>query len=139
MRALRFYAADKDPAGRHGFRPPFTFATRGAIPHSFGDGRDIDRLFDEIGGSSVELLGRYDLDGDGDIDFEDVVYLVEVIYSTWFGDAQMDGVVDGADLNIAGINWQASVTSWLDGDFNGDGVVNAADLNALGQNWLNGF
>ena len=52
------------------------------------------------------------------------------------GDANDDGRVDAADLNILALNWQMMVTGGpSDGDFNDDGVVNAGDLNELALNW----
>lgn len=54
------------------------------------------------------------------------------------GDANEDGRVDAADLNILGLNWQESEKTRAEGDFTGDGIVNAADLNVLGINWQTG-
>ena len=54
------------------------------------------------------------------------------------GDANEDGRVDAADLNILGLNWQGSGKTRAEGDFTGDGFVNAADLNVLGLNWQTG-
>ena len=54
------------------------------------------------------------------------------------GDANEDGRVDAADLNIVGLNWQEAGKMRSEGDFTGDGIVNAADLNVLGINWLTG-
>lgn len=52
------------------------------------------------------------------------------------GDANGDGKVNAADLNVLGGNWQMEVANGIaDGDFNEDGSVNAADLNILGGNW----
>ncbi len=54
------------------------------------------------------------------------------------GDANGDGRVDAADLNILGLNWQGEGKTRSEGDFTGDGIVNAADLNVLGLNWQTG-
>ena len=52
------------------------------------------------------------------------------------GDANGDGVVNAADLNVVGGNWQMEVAGGIaDGDFNEDGFVDASDLNILGGNW----
>ena len=52
------------------------------------------------------------------------------------GDANGDGQVDAADLNILAINWQKMVTGGpAEGDFNASGTVDAADLNELALNW----
>ena len=55
------------------------------------------------------------------------------------GDANKDGVVDLADLNLIGSNWDpppelgATREVLIDGDFDGDGYVGLADLNILGS------
>jgi hypothetical protein len=105
-----------------------------------GDGEvtsaDIDALFSAINAGLTE--SRYDLDGSGTVDSDDVTYLVETILGTWFGDANLNGRVDAQDLNAIGVNWRNDGTLWASGDFTGDGSTNAADLNALALNWLNG-
>ena len=95
---------------------------------------DIDTLFANLG--STDPL--YDLDEDGDADSADVDRLVGTYLDTFYGDANLDGRVDAADLNQVGINWQSSDADWAKGDFTGDRNVNAADLNVLGLNWQNG-
>ncbi len=51
------------------------------------------------------------------------------------GDANGDGMVNLADLQILGDNWQSTAASWAMADFTGDGNVNLADLQILGDNW----
>ncbi len=52
------------------------------------------------------------------------------------GDANEDGIVNAADLNIVGSNWQQSVDPGrANGDFDNSGFVDAADLNVIGTNW----
>ena len=51
------------------------------------------------------------------------------------GDANNDGKVDAADLNILALSWQQSVAPSSGADFNGDGFIDAADLNELALNW----
>jgi hypothetical protein len=51
------------------------------------------------------------------------------------GDINLDGQVDGLDLNILGQNWQGIGTVWATGDLNGDGTTDGLDLNILGSNW----
>lgn len=55
-----------------------------------------------------------------------------LISYTWYGDANLDGKVDAADLALFAAN--GSAATWSTGDFNYDGVVNADDyaLYALG-------
>jgi probable HAF family extracellular repeat protein len=51
------------------------------------------------------------------------------------GDANLDGSVNGADLNAVLSNYNLSGEDWFHGDFNGDGIVNGADLNAVLSNY----
>ncbi|MFG0327886.1 MAG: dockerin type I repeat-containing protein [Phycisphaerales bacterium JB037] len=71
-----------------------------------------------------------DMDGDLDVDAEDVRILVEDILETSFGDVNLDGVCNQADLDIANdtINNFGGVGGWADGDVNGDGIVDGDDL-----------
>lgn len=50
------------------------------------------------------------------------------------GDANLDGQVSLADLDILGQNF-GSAGGWTDGDFNSDGQVTLSDLDILGQNF----
>jgi hypothetical protein len=54
-----------------------------------------------------------------------------VIKYTWVGDANLDGIVNAADLSAM----TSTGTTWATGDFNYDGKVNADDyaLYMLGQ------
>ena len=56
--------------------------------------------------------------------FEDLGYTVVKLP----GDANGDGFVDGADLDIVLSNYNRTGATWAQGDFNGDGVVNGQDL-----------
>ncbi len=51
------------------------------------------------------------------------------------GDANADGLVNLADLQILGDNWQSNAAQWSQADFTGDGLVNLADLQIIGDNW----
>ena len=57
------------------------------------------------------------------------------VESTVFGDADLNGTVNGADLNIVLSNFNQSGMSWAQGDFNGDGTINGADLNIVLSNF----
>ena len=50
------------------------------------------------------------------------------------GDANLDGTVNGDDLNIVLSNFNQT-GNWFHGDFNGDGTVNGADLNIALSNF----
>ncbi len=51
------------------------------------------------------------------------------------GDADTDGQINLADLNILGDHWGTSGAYWSMGDFTGDGQVNLADLQIIGDHW----
>jgi hypothetical protein len=109
--------------------PPGDFDRDGTV-----DADDIDALFAAINSGNTEL--RFDLDSNGGVDHDDVRFLVENILGTSMGDANLDGEVDGVDLNRLGLNWRRDDgVGWSDGDFNGDGNIDAADLNVLELSW----
>ncbi len=120
----------------------FRWARASADP--IGDG-DLD--FDgDFAASDIDLLlanldsadPLYDLNRDGNADSGDVDFLVESAIGTYYGDANVDGRVDAADLNAVGLNWRGNISGWENGNFNGDNIVDAADLNVLALNWQNG-
>ena len=51
------------------------------------------------------------------------------------GDADLNGTVNGADLNTVLSNYNKTGMSWSQGDFNYDGTVNGADLNTVLSNY----
>jgi Dockerin type I domain len=58
---------------------------------------------------------------------------VEVMY-TLYGDANLDGVVNGSDFTILAGSLGKAVSGWDKADFNYDGVVNATDFTLLAGN-----
>lgn len=51
------------------------------------------------------------------------------------GDANNDGSISSADLQVLSFNWNKTSMTFAQGDFSGDGVVNSADLQILSFNW----
>jgi hypothetical protein len=51
------------------------------------------------------------------------------------GDADINGIVDVADLGILASNWQINVDRWSLADFDFNGLVDVADLGLLASNW----
>jgi hypothetical protein len=51
------------------------------------------------------------------------------------GDANLDGSVNGSDLNTVLSNYNQNGLDWAHGDFNSDATVNGADLNAVLSNY----
>ena len=92
------------------------------------DARDIDLLFDVVHAGST--LTYYDLDGSGSIDTSDAAFLIENIIGTEFGDATLDGYVDGSDFNRWNdAKFHCTGRSWSDGNFTGDDFVDTSDFN----------
>ena len=60
-----------------------------------------------------------------------------IVQYTYYGDANLDGQVDIADLGRLATNWQTS-GAWSSGDFNYDGFVDISDLGLLAGNWQQG-
>ena len=56
---------------------------------------------------------------------------------TFYGDSDLDGDVDVADLGNLASNWQSSA-EWVSGDFDYSGFVDVADLGMLASNWQSG-
>jgi len=57
---------------------------------------------------------------------------------THYGDANLDGNVNGGDFDVLAQKFGSAGTGssrWADADFNGDGLVNGADFDVLAQNF----
>jgi hypothetical protein len=102
------------------------------------DAEDIDFLSAMINRGTT--VSAYDLDGNGLVHSSDRMFLVEDILGTFVGDANLDGRVNAADLNVVGVNWRKSgdCLLWSDGNFDGDDDIDPSDLNLLGINWQAG-
>ncbi|MCC6681035.1 MAG: exo-alpha-sialidase [Phycisphaeraceae bacterium] len=101
----------------------------------------MDWQFD---GSDIVIVSRtaYPDGLGGAHNFHDANFMTfhRVSYSSLLtpGDANADGMVTLADLQILGDHWLSGSADWNQADFNGDGVVNLADLQILGDHWGSG-
>jgi hypothetical protein len=50
---------------------------------------------------------------------------------TYYGDANLDGKVDGSDYSLIDSGYLTGATGWQNGDFNYDGVVNGSDYTLI--------
>ena len=105
---------------------------------SNGDGLcdtfDIDDLTAAI--ASFNNDPTFDLNADGMVDVADLETWLTAAgaenlpsgnpYS--FGDANLDGVVDGLDFIAWNANKFTSLAAWTGGDFNADGIVDGSDF-----------
>ncbi len=90
-------------------------------------GMDIDMLAAAIRSQNQDV--QFDIDGSGFVDKGDMDVMVTEVAGTFYGDADLNGVVDNSDFRV----WQENVftgeTGWGTGDFNGDGVTDVLDFN----------
>lgn len=85
--------------------------------------------------SSKMLTGNptpaFDLDANGQVDFQDFKILVHERLCTWFGDANLDGEFNDADIVQVfkeGKYKTGERATWSQGDWNGDRVFDLNDL-----------
>jgi hypothetical protein len=95
------------------------------------DAQDINSLAAQILAPEPDL--RFDLDQSGQLDHGDLEYLVEDILGSWFGDANLDGEFNSADLVsvFQTGEYEDSIprnSSWETGDWTGDGEFDTSDL-----------
>jgi hypothetical protein len=50
---------------------------------------------------------------------------------TYFGDANLDGTIDGSDYSFIDNGYLNQLTGWYNGDFNYDGVVDGSDYTLI--------
>jgi hypothetical protein len=118
------------------------FAVLPAITGDFSDSgvldvEDINLIDEKLRGASENRV--FDLNEDTVVTGEDLRVLIQDLMGASFGDANLDGAVDAADLNRVALNWQSpTTTSWALGDFTSDGHTDAADLNLIALNWQSG-
>jgi autotransporter-associated beta strand protein len=83
----------------------------GVIANDDGTGTD-NALYTSFDGQSVY---------DGDI----------LVKYTYYGDANLDGHVDGTDYSRIDNGYLNNLTGWFNGDFNYDGVINGSDYTLI--------
>ena len=85
---------------------------------------------------------RFDLNGDENINPEDLLVWVKDLMMTWYGDANLDGEFNSSDFvqvfetgkyekGWLDDDWgspQGELAHWSDGDWNGDGVFDSLDF-----------
>ena len=105
------------------------------------DADDIDILCANMGSANLD---EYDLNENGTVDEDDMIYLVENLVEidtdgdgtadgtgTYRGDFNLDGVVNATDLQIMKAAFGLSGLGYAAGNANCDTVVNATDLQIL--------
>jgi hypothetical protein len=95
------------------------------------DATDIDIMsYGVTRGSTYE---PFDLDQSGTVETADRTRMVTTLIGTWFGDANLDGLFDSADLveALAAGEYEDDVpmnSGWATGDWNGDSEFTSEDL-----------
>ncbi len=74
-------------------------------------------------GSGTPLMSTFDGQPVGDQDV--------LLKYTYFGDANLDGVVNGDDYTLIDNGFNNNLTGWHNGDFNYDGIVNGDDYTLI--------
>jgi hypothetical protein len=55
----------------------------------------------------------------------------DIIANTYYGDANLDGQIDGSDYSRIDNAYLTSATGWYNGDFNYDGVIDGSDYTLI--------
>jgi hypothetical protein len=92
---------------------------------------DVDLLIDVMKAGTDDL--RFDLNGSGTVNQEDLVVWVDDVFVTYPGDANLDHAFDTGDLVtvLQAGNYEddiANNATWASGDWNGDGEFSTGDL-----------
>ena len=95
---------------------------------------DIDFLFGQIKSASPAYRWSSDLNVDGTVNNADVDVLVKVLFSTQYGDTDLNHAVNFDDLLALAKHYNAPGT-WATGDFDGSGTVGFDDLLTLAKNY----
>jgi hypothetical protein len=77
------------------------------------------------GGSGNPIYSSFDATADTDPDTD------VLLKYTYYGDANLDGHVDGSDYSRIDNGYLNHLTGWANGDFNYDGVVNGSDYTLI--------
>ena len=74
----------------------------------------------------------YDLNGDNAVNFNDRLYWLHDLKTTWVGDSNLDGEFTSADFVLAfqagKYEVAAAPATWVQGDWNGDQLFTSADF-----------
>ena len=88
-------------------------------------------------GPHSETFLRLDLNGDDDVDVNDVHFWVTDLQKTWIGDANLDGEFNSGDFVQVFQNGKyetGNLALWSDGDWNADEQFDSSDLVVAFQN-----
>ncbi|MCA9168930.1 MAG: hypothetical protein KDB23_14750 [Planctomycetales bacterium] len=93
------------------------------------DANDFDRLAAEAVAQPGNLL--FDMNGDASLSDADLAHWAHTLVSTYYGDANLDGMFDTSDLTRVfqvGKYETGEAAGWSEGDWSGDGLFTTTDL-----------
>jgi predicted outer membrane repeat protein len=104
------------------------------------DCNDVDALVDMI--ASGANHPTFDLTGDGQVTVDDLDHWLDLAGDInlgngadyLYGDANLDGFVDGTDFGTWNANKFTAQAAWCAGDFSADGFVDGSDFGHWNQN-----
>jgi hypothetical protein len=94
-------------------------------------GVGIDSALAASDSSHLHALGVMPIAAAGTFDGKSVAQGDVVVKYTYYGDANLDGKVDGTDYSRIDSGYMTQAKGWLNGDFNYDGVVDGSDYTLI--------
>jgi hypothetical protein len=91
---------------------------------------------DEMAGGIATNDPQYDLNNDGNTNYDDRLIWVRDLKKTWIGDADLNGEFNSGDfvtVFVPGKFETGQPATWGQGDWNGDSVFNSSDFVAAFQ------
>ena len=97
------------------------------------NGTDIDLLIDAVnrGSQNAEYVTSGTIPPPDELEVD---FYIRDFLNSHFGDANLDGSVDGIDFGIWKDHVFTSCSGWANADFNGDGVTDVSDFNIWNDN-----
>jgi hypothetical protein len=96
---------------------------------------DIDILSSAVRNNATDAI--FDLNGDQVVDQKDRQFLIESVFKTTAGDANLDGKTNFTDFLALAANFNRDGVGWKEGDFDGDGRVSFSDFLLLAASFAN--
>jgi hypothetical protein len=93
---------------------------------------DIDLLTSAMRSNPVL---EFDLNADGNVDFDDLDFWVTDLYGTKFGDTDLNFSVNFADFLLFSRNFGTATAQWESGDFDGDAEIGFSDFLLFSRNF----
>ena len=123
--------ANGDGTGGGIRRIPFTARRGDANLDGLVDASDIDAICAALHANRTDH--RFDMNGDSNVDRADINAIVEDVFETSFGDANLDGRFDSTDLVLIfqKAKYEDDIpnnATWTDGDWNCDGEFDTQDF-----------